>query len=204
MSKLPADCNRTEDKPEVAGAARLARRDLLVIAGQTACAMVLSACEGKESQGSSDMGTSDMRGKSSDMRGVMDMRPEPDLMPGPDMAYVCMPMVATGAETLPVDEAKSFYNNAYPAKSFIVARDAKGFYAIRNVCSHAGCQTGYNAAAKTYDCPCHGSRYNFDGTVMMGPAGEALMRYPMTKRGDGMLVVDPCGSATTDLSGRVT
>lgn len=37
-------------------------------------------------------------------------------------------------------------------------------------CSHLGCSVAFNPAAKSLDCPCHGSRFHLDGTVLHGPA----------------------------------
>ncbi len=47
---------------------------------------------------------------------------------------------------------------------------------LQNVCTRMGCQTGWNDSLGTWDCPCHGSRYHPDGTVLMGPAAEPLPR----------------------------
>jgi nucleotide-binding universal stress UspA family protein len=43
-------------------------------------------------------------------------------------------------------------------------------------CSHLGCTVDWNATAKTWDCPCHGSRYSRDGDLLQGPAKTGLER----------------------------
>jgi glycine/D-amino acid oxidase-like deaminating enzyme/nitrite reductase/ring-hydroxylating ferredoxin subunit len=56
-----------------------------------------------------------------------------------------------------------------------VYRDDEGRLHERSaVCTHLGCVVHWNAGEKSWDCPCHGSRFGVDGTVLNGPARSAL------------------------------
>ena len=40
-------------------------------------------------------------------------------------------------------------------------------------CPHLGCQLAWNQSEKSWDCPCHGSRYDYKGRLLDGPAQTA-------------------------------
>ena len=54
-------------------------------------------------------------------------------------------------------------------------RDEAGALHERSaICTHLGCVVQWNSTEKTFDCPCHGSRFQTDGHVVNGPAIKAL------------------------------
>ena len=56
--------------------------------------------------------------------------------------------------------------------------DNKKLHACSAVCTHMDCIVSWNQIERTWDCPCHGSRFDNDGTVLEGPA---IMDLPKRK-----------------------
>jgi len=62
-------------------------------------------------------------------------------------------------------------------ESIAAYRDDSGtVHRLSARCAHMGCIVGWNANERTWDCPCHGSRYDALGTVIHGPATTGLAR----------------------------
>lgn len=56
-------------------------------------------------------------------------------------------------------------------------RDEKGrLHAVSVRCPHLGCQLAWNGDEKSWDCPCHGSRFDYDGNLLSGPAQTSISR----------------------------
>lgn len=61
------------------------------------------------------------------------------------------------------------------ASKLAVYRDEQGRLHERSaICTHLGCVVQWNRAEKSWDCPCHGSRYDCDGRILNGPAIRPL------------------------------
>jgi len=62
-----------------------------------------------------------------------------------------------------------------------VYRDEDGLLSVVSAkCTHVGCTIAWNSDEKTWDCPCHGSRFTTDGKVIHGPANTDLPSYRET------------------------
>ena len=61
-------------------------------------------------------------------------------------------------------------------------KDEKGnIFIVDTTCTHMGCELQWNPAERTWDCPCHGSRFSFEGDVVDGPAKKPLPRLDQTR-----------------------
>ena len=73
-------------------------------------------------------------------------------------------------------------------KSVALFRDGEGVYAVSTVCTHLGCIV--KAEGGVFDCPCHGSRFALDGSVVKGPAPKALPWLSVSAVSGDTFIVD--------------
>lgn len=70
----------------------------------------------------------------------------------------------------------------YDGKSIGLYKDEQGnIHAIEPTCPHMGCSVAWNSAEKTWDCPCHGARYDIHGKLLTGPSREDLMTISLSE-----------------------
>lgn len=81
-----------------------------------------------------------------------------------------------------INKNKSYYKkNPYftkrNGKNIAIYKDSKGIcHVVYNRCPHLKCSLIFNEIEKTWDCPCHGSRFDIDGKCIMGPSNYDI-RY---------------------------
>jgi len=65
----------------------------------------------------------------------------------------------------------------FKEEKIAIYKDESGrIHALHPTCTHVGCEVKWNNAELTWDCPCHGARYSYDGRVLNGPAVKNLAK----------------------------
>jgi cytochrome b6-f complex iron-sulfur subunit len=79
----------------------------------------------------------------------------------------------------------------FAAGPLLVVQDSTNkskLIAVNSTCTHQGCAVSWKAVNKEFDCPCHGSKFNADGSVKVGPARKPLAKFSVKTEGDMILV----------------
>lgn len=70
-------------------------------------------------------------------------------------------------------------------KNIAIYKDAAGnVHTLDPTCMHMGCRVRWNNAERSWDCPCHGSRYDPTGHVIEGPTVKDLVKIKIKRSGD--------------------
>ena len=63
----------------------------------------------------------------------------------------------------------------YEGSRLAIYKDQDGeIHALHSACTHIKCDVSWNNAEKTWDCPCHGSRFSYTGVMLTAPARKDL------------------------------
>jgi len=73
-------------------------------------------------------------------------------------------------------------------RSAALFRDGAQVYAISTICTHLGCIV--KATETGFDCPCHGSKFGKDGSVLKGPAPKGLPWLEVKYLGGDHFLID--------------
>jgi cytochrome b6-f complex iron-sulfur subunit len=73
---------------------------------------------------------------------------------------------------------------AYKSNFIVINTGSENFIALSSVCTHQGCTVNYNSSNNQLPCPCHGSVFATDGSILNGPATTSLKTYEVTREGD--------------------
>ncbi len=97
-------------------------------------------------------------------------------------------VTAGNVSALSVGDVKSV-----PGAPAFVGRDSNGVYAMTTTCTHQGCDLASDGMIShnpnTITCECHGSVFNFDGSVNTGPASRPLEHFAVDVASDGTMTV---------------
>ncbi len=70
---------------------------------------------------------------------------------------------------------------------YVLALNGGSFAVVSPICKHLGCTVNIDGARLL--CPCHGSMYDRDGSVLRGPTQAPLDRFPTEVSSDGVLTI---------------
>ncbi len=104
----------------------------------------------------------------------------------PNVLYEPSPVVNAGKpDHYPADSV-----TLDPQTGIFVVNSPQGFYALQATCTHLGCLTAWKPELGIIACPCHGSKFQKNGTKIEGPAPKPLPWLRMWMNDEGDLLVD--------------
>lgn len=102
----------------------------------------------------------------------------------PTVYYGHSPLVQAGRpEDYPLGSRRLLQD-----ERLLIVRDARGFRALSATCTHLGCTV--TLMEWGFSCPCHGSKFDWEGVNFAGPAPRPLPCFQVSLSPEGQLVVD--------------
>ena len=151
---------------------RIPRQKVILGAGLGLIAAVLAACTtyGKKPQASGDTATTTT-----------------EAAPGTGASGTGSPAPAAPANAIAKTADVPVGSGVIVDEVVVTQPSAGEFKGFSAICTHAGC-TVNEVADGTINCPCHGSKFNLDGSVANGPASKPLESQAVTVQGDSIVL----------------
>ena len=102
----------------------------------------------------------------------------------PAVSYDYSPVVRVGQP----DDYPPGSRRLWQRERLLIVRDARGFRALSAVCTHLGCTV--TLMEWGFSCPCHGSKFDWEGVNFAGPAPHPLPCFQLSLSPEGKLMVD--------------
>lgn len=118
-----------------------------------------------------------------------DLAPPRDFAQPPDLRPSCDKLFNTGKPPKAFLIGTATYYGLGRNEIF-VCRDGGGLYSVSALCTHAGCTIAFQPVNMGFHCPCHGSNFDFAGTVTGGPAAKPLEHFGLCIGKDGFVHID--------------
>lgn len=84
-----------------------------------------------------------------------------------------------------LNNSGGFVNILVSNTAIVVINTGTGvFTALSRICSHANCLVNYDSPSQKLPCPCHGSKFDINGTVLNGPATLPLIKFNTSLNGN--------------------
>jgi Rieske Fe-S protein len=101
--------------------------------------------------------------------------------------YESDPVQQTVVDVGSVSQYPAGSKTLLPQIPAMLISNARGFTALSLVCTHLGCTV--EQSPDGFQCPCHGSRYQADGTVERGPARQNLRQLVVEATAQGHVLI---------------
>jgi Rieske Fe-S protein len=151
---------------------RLGRRTIFIGAGAGVISAMVAACSTKFKESATSNGSAAT--STVDTPAVTTTTTATPAAPAPPKVIAKTAQVPVGSGVI-IDDV-------------VLTQPSRGIYkGFSVICTHAGC-TVNKIANGTIDCPCHGSKFNLDGSVANGPAARSLTARPVSVQGDSIVL----------------